>query len=234
MKTEKATGCSDTEPRGLPTKRLRVLRWVEINGECPVPIPISQDQNWREEEDGEGPSREFREEERKLIWEQSRKDGWNEGFKAGYQEGHEVAVAEMRGLVGALGTIRKGLEESRSQMLRELEKEITTLALEIAEKLALQEITTSPEAVIKLVRKVVERSGSRKSLKVRLSPDDYRCLKEAQKDLFASMADMDELDLVEDESLRAGDCVVETSAGIVDARMERRLERLKNSVMEEG
>ncbi len=165
--------------------------------------------------------------------EKAREAGWNEGFKAGYRDGREQAVGELRGLVGALETVRRGMENSRSEMLRELEREITALALEVAEKLALQEINANPEAVRNLVRKVIERAGEKRSLRVRLSPEDCRRLREGRQELMASLVEVGELDLVEDESLEAGDCVVETSSGIVDARMERRMERLRSSVMGE-
>ncbi len=208
--------------------RGRVLRRVEVLGVQRVPAAGEDGMAAQGAPRGE----ELQEALGEAV-ERAREAAWNEGFQSGYRDGREQALGELRGLVGAMETVRRGLENSRSEMLRELEREITALALEIAEKLALQEITANPEAVGNLVRKVIDRAGERKALRVRLSPEDYRRLREGRKELVASLAEVGELDLVEDESLTVGDCVVETSSGIVDARMERRLEKVRSSVMDE-
>lgn len=208
--------------------RGRVLRRVEVLGVQRVPA-IGEDGVAAQGVPGGGEPQEALGEAVARAREAAR----NEGFQSGYRDGREQALGELRGLVGAMETVRRGLENSRSEMLLELEREITALALEIAEKLALQEITANPEAVGNLVRKVIDRAGERKALRVRLSPEDCRRLKEGRKELMASLAEVGELDLVEDESLTVGDCVVETSSGIVDARMERRLEKVRSSVMDE-
>lgn len=158
---------------------------------------------------------------------------WQEGYRAGFKEGRERAVEEMRGIVGALETIRREMENSRASILRELEREITALALEIAEKLALQELTGNPEAVSRLVKRVVEKATDRKSLRVRLSPEDYRALQEKRRELLASLVDVGELNIVEDDQLGKGDCVVETTTGIIDARMDKRMEKIRSSVLGE-
>ncbi len=211
----------------------RVLRQVEVMGVRRVPV-FPEAGLPEEATPGTCAAREGQEFALREEMEKAREAGWNEGFQAGYRDGREQAVGELRGLAGALETVRRGLENSRSEMLRELEREITALALEIAEKLALQEITANPEAVRNLVSRVIEKAGDKRSLRVRLSPEDCRRLREGRKELMASLVELGELDLVEDESLGVGDCVVETSSGIVDARMGRRVERIRSSVMGEG
>jgi flagellar assembly protein FliH len=206
---------------------------VEVSGKCVVPrVEDGKEEAPRPAGDGGEDPRKGGE---AIVESAVREAAWNEGFKAGYREGREIALNEMRGIVGALETVRRGLENSRADLLRELEREITSLAVEIGEKLALQELTSSPEAVANLVRRVVERASEKKSLRVRLNPGDFRILQEKRKELLANMVDVGELDLVEDRTLGLGDCVVETTAGIIDARLQARMERIRNSVLgEEG
>lgn len=215
---------------GVPS-RLRVLRRVEITGKCPVPN-LGEGKAAESVSGGRFPYTQA-EEEAEFDRRSAYEEAWNEGFGAGYREGKEQAWSEVRGIVGALETVRRGLENSRSDLLRELEKEIVTLALEIAEKLALQELTSNPEAVSNLVRRVIDRAAEKKSLRVRLSPSDYRLLREKRRELIANMVDVGHLDLVEDGNLQPGDCVVETAAGLIDARLHRRLERIRDSVLGE-
>ncbi|MBC7230066.1 MAG: hypothetical protein H5T74_06710 [Actinobacteria bacterium] len=220
----------ETSPHERRRIRGKVLPRVEVLGVVSVPAvePCSDEEDLqRRHAQDEG----YEVLEREIL-ESAREAAREEGFRAGYRDGREQAMGELRGLVGALETVRRGLENSRAEMLRELEREITALALEIAEKLALQEITANPEAVRNLVRRVIERAGEKRSLRVRLSPEDCRRLREGRKELLASLVEVGDLDLVEDESLSVGDCVVETSSGIVDARLERRVERVRSSVME--
>ncbi len=196
---------------GGPSK-LRVLKRVEITGRCPVPGAKAGGESSREHvaerlsASPEGVS---------ATRDEAYEEGWRLGYKSGYEEGKELAWSEMRAMVGALETVRRGLENSRSGLLRELEKEISMLALEIAEKLALQELTNNQDAVANLVRRVIDRATEKRSLRVRLSPADYRVLQERRKELMANMVDVGRLDLVEDGTLGRGDCVVETASGMI-------------------
>jgi flagellar assembly protein FliH len=156
---------------------------------------------------------------------------WREGFQAGHEEGCKLGYAEVGSLVGSLETLRMGIEDSRSVLLKELEREIASLAMEIAEKLMLQELKVNPETIITVVRRVIERASDRKSLRIRISPDDCSILQERREELLAGIVELKHFDLVSDSSLRPGDCIVETKAGTIDARLDRRVERVREQLV---
>ena len=142
----------------------------------------------------------------------------------------EQAAAEMKSLVTALETMRQGLENRRASLLAALEEEVVELAVEVAEKLMLHDLDVNPDAVVDLVRNVIARASERKSLRVRLSPEDYAAIEERRKELDDSMADLGDFEMVNDRSLVHGDCIVETQAGTIAARLDRRLEKTVRSV----
>jgi len=225
-------------------ERGNVLRGVQIMGVHPVPVPsplyatrhVSEDSLELERDDSrtEPAIRAMLdnafEEGRKQGYFSGSQDGRQDGFSSGCREGMEQAAAEMKSLVTALETMRQGLENRRASLLAALEEEVVELAVEVAEKLMLHDLDVNPDAVVDLVRNVIARASERKSLRVRLSPEDYAAIEERRKELDDSMADLGDFEMVNDRSLVHGDCIVETQAGTIDARLDRRLEKTVRSV----
>lgn len=157
-------------------------------------------------------------------------EGRREGVRAGYEEGLRQAYDEMRASLATMEAIRKSVEGRRVSLIEELDNEITSLAMEIAEKIMLNEIEANPDAIVAVARKVIDRATERRGLKVRLSKQDYEVMRDREKDLMAGIVDVDEFSIVEDGTLARGDCVVETCSGVIDARLSARLNNVRDKL----
>lgn len=158
------------------------------------------------------------------------REGLQQGTQAGYEDGLKRAYDEMRASMAALEAMRKSMESRRGSLIKDLDREITALAMEIAEKLMLNELEANPEAIVQVARKVIDRATERRGLKVRLNREDYEVLQERKKELMAGIVDLDEFTIVEDSTLGRGDCVVETSSGVIDARISARLNNVRSAL----
>lgn len=108
--------------------------------------------------------------------------------------------------------------EREVERIRAEERESTPrLALALAEKLVSAELADRPELVAHIVDESVSRLSRATRIVVRLHPSDV--------DLAPPREPWHEV--VADESLSRGDCIVESNVGRVDARMRTRIESLR-------
>lgn len=213
----------------LPSPENRVFKHVRLAGVCRVPTPLSAQAGTRLE-NGLTPELTAVLEMEK---ERAREEGARKGFEEGYREGWEMARKEAGKLVTAAAALREGMERARLELLRRLELELAEMAVEIGEKLAMQQLEADEDSLREMLRAVIARAADRRTLRVRMNPRDLHLLAERVREVALSFVDVEGVELVEDPGMLPGGCVVETPAGIVDARLERRLERVRSALLPE-
>jgi flagellar assembly protein FliH len=147
-----------------------------------------------------------------------------EGERQGWQKAEaEVAAALVR-LGDALGRV----ESIARAMARPYATELVELALIVARELVGAEVQRDPAPLIQLVERCLENVAGESSITVRLHPADRAALLAARPDL-AGAAD---LRVVDDPSLARGGCAVESARRLVDARLEERLDNVRDGLRE--
>ncbi len=128
-------------------------------------------------------------------------------------EAREAARAELAAGYAELGRARR-------EALEGVEAAIGELAVAVAERIVFEALEAEPERVRTLVREATDRVRRATRVRVRVSPLDA-----------AQLLELD-AEVVEDDSITRGGCVVETELGDVDARLEVRLEALARALGE--
>ena len=132
----------------------------------------------------------------------------------GLAEGRETGLAEVTERLAAI-------EIERERLLAGQEKEIVAMVLEIAQKVVAREL--KKKAVVDIVRQALRQAvGGR--VVVKLNPSDKSKVAKEALDETRTVV------LEEDESIRAGGCVVETELGSVDARLETQWEAIRKAL----
>lgn len=124
--------------------------------------------------------------------------------------------AQARKLVELLGRVEAELEQLRSEQ----QEATTRLAFALAEKLAGAELEARPSLVARIVEASLARLPRASRVVVRLHPDDVALVPLTQP--FH--------EVLADDSLARGDCIIESNVGRVDARMRTRIESLRSAL----
>jgi len=108
-----------------------------------------------------------------------------------------------------------------------------TLAIAIAGKLLRRQLELRPEDAAGMVSAALQLSAGSRRVEVRLHPDDLELLTADQTLATSSGLSTlaDEL-LVADETLERGDCLVQTTDGRIDARLEMLLDRITTELLD--
>ena len=147
--------------------------------------------------------------------EEARQAGHDEGFAAGREAGLRDAHDAMR------------------DYLMQAEDVIVSIAMTAVERVLPQHFIDVPQMVLPIVRDAIERVKDQKEIVVHVPPDSYDFVLMARDELRGIVTAGDSsLSITSDESLKPGDCLVETPNGSVDARLQTQIEQLKKAVRE--
>lgn len=116
-------------------------------------------------------------------------------------------------------------DNERTGYFRRVESEIVQLALAIARKILQREVELDPALLIALVRVALDKMQCGTSVRIRVSSEDA--------DLWRKCGDANtggaRWEIVADETMSSGDCVVETELGTADFGFEAQLRDVQES-----
>lgn len=167
--------------------------------------------------------------EAEAILENSKEEGYKAGYDAGYSEGHDEAVAIIEGERESLLQRRKELEEEYENMVSELEPRFIALLSSIYEHIFHVKLAENKEVVFYLIQDAIRKVEGNKNFIIHVSKEDYGFVSMQKKELLAGLA-VDSAEIVEDMTLHANECFIETSGGIFDCSLETQLAGLKREL----
>ena len=158
--------------------------------------------------------------ERKDILERAR----TEGFAAGRQRG-EAGFAEQ---IDALGAVIASAHTALQAGIAGTEDVMVEIAFEAVCKIVGDAMQRS-DGVVAVVREILRGVRERERLLVRVAPADHEVLERHRAQLLQG-ENGQTIDLVADERVVLGGCLVETTGGTLDGRLETQLRRLVDTL----
>lgn len=171
------------------------------------------------------------------IREEAKAAGHEEGTAAGREEGiAQIREEEKERLLAANANAEKTMsdakEASRAYLLQ-AEDEIAAIAMDIADKVLPQHFIDVPQIILPLIRKALLKVKDQPEVVIRVSPGDYDLVLLARSEFQTILEGSSAvLEVRSDEHLGAGDCILETPNGNVDARMATQLEIIRQAVQD--
>lgn len=162
-------------------------------------------------------------------------NGQEEGFKKGYQDGFESGKKEsFQKLVDFFGILDKSAKEIskfKEDILRESENEIAKMSLSIAKKVINKELLIDPSIVLTIIRDALSKIYYKKKFVIYVNPLDLELVKSEQEKVSSVLENFESFVIKPSSQVEPGGCIVETESGTVDARVESKYEKVKESVI---
>lgn len=155
-----------------------------------------------------------------------------EGYEQGYRSALEEARDEADKYRAQARQVLAGAEETRRQAIEGLKEEILTLAVAIAEKVLARELETHPDAVLNVAEEAVQLAGNRKYVVLWVNPAQLEICRAHRDQMAAHLPPRAELQIMADEAVEPGGCVVENEYGRVDAKLSTRWQTMLASLRE--
>ncbi len=156
-----------------------------------------------------------------------RSEAESAGFAAGHQAGRDAALAEVTELLAAAreeaDRTRVGARDAALALGRKMAERIVGRAVEL-----------SPDTIADIVAQALAASRARAGvLTLRVSALDLPAVEAARARLAAVAAGV-QIHVVADPQIDRGGCIVETSVGRLDARLDTQLDALTKALASGG
>ncbi|MBE8951601.1 MAG: flagellar assembly protein FliH [Quinella sp. 1Q7] len=175
----------------------------------------------------------------KTVREEAQKSGYDDGYKDGKADGikdgkdhieDELAEIVRKANDDAQKTIQDAKEQTAEYFIR-AEDDVVKVVMLAIEKILPQHFLDVPQVILPVVREAIKHVRDQKEIKIHVEPYSYDLILMARSEFQSMLTDGTAIiEIVSDEALKPGDCVIETPNGDVDARLSTQLNLMKSAI----
>ncbi|GGD68393.1 FliH/SctL family protein [Paenibacillus nasutitermitis] len=166
------------------------------------------------------------------LMEQIRRDGFQQGHEEGRQNAEQEVRAQWETMLTEARSILDSAYQTKEQIIQESEPFLVELSAAIAEKIINRQLTVSPEWSLDLIRKSLERRREQGVIILCISPNQLTFVQAAREELSLVIDSQAELQIVPDVSVKDFGCVIRSSFGSIDARIDTQLSEIKRELIQ--
>jgi flagellar assembly protein FliH len=157
------------------------------------------------------------------------RDAYEKGFAQGQQDGLAIEKRHMEENAKQLDEILKSLDALKGQIYRETEEEMVRLSMAIAGKVIRKELRTGKQIIGETIRAAMKLLVDASQVRIRVSPED---MEEVERILpsVAAGAKAGRVQILEDQGLTKGGCVLQTGFGSVNATVEDQMALVEKEI----
>ncbi len=157
-----------------------------------------------------------------------------QGLDEAKQSARQAAVQHLdqrlQTLMPALQQNIEQIQQERVEWLGHWEANAVRLAVAIAERIIRRELSQQPEITLDLVHEALELAAGSEQVKIHLNPQDVETLGQQADAWTGQLSRCAPSDIVADESVSPGGCVVKTEFGEIDQQIESQLVRMEEEL----
>jgi flagellar assembly protein FliH len=155
----------------------------------------------------------------------------HQAYQKGFMEGEQTGIAscaqQIESVLESLHQALVQVQNLRQEMYHAIEKEVVELALAIARKVVCQEVTTNKDLVVCVAKEALSKVKVPGQITLKLNPSDLQVINDTKSHLEHLKNHIDKINFESEETIPSGGCVIETTMGKIDARLEKQFEVLE-------
>lgn len=163
-------------------------------------------------------------------YEEGQKNGYEDGYKEAYEENIEKAKLEATNIIDLANEELKQSKEKVVSYLKENQKNIVNLILEIAEKV-LREKFDNPSSINSLVTEVINEYELKQNFVIRLNPIYKENIENELEALRKTKKINDDVFVLVDENIKEGNLIIDTENGKITTGIDTILEKIKEELL---
>lgn len=174
---------------------------------------------------------ERRQQDESAVSEASAK-GYEEGIARGTAIGEAEARSQYEHLLGEGRAIVEGAVAAKHRLIQESEPFLIELSCAIAEKIIGKQLTLQPQWSVELVRSVLARRREQGIITLCVSSEHFQSMLDAREELMLAIDSQAELQIIPDSTIKGHGCVIRSSFGSIDARIDTQLSEIKKGLQQ--
>lgn len=161
-----------------------------------------------------------------MITEEARRQGFDAGVIQGLSEGQHQLEEQMQEFQADMEESRRAFEMERDS----LEPYFAGLVADLVEKIIGVSCSEYKDVILYLIQRAVAGLGQPDQISIRVSRDDMPVVTSGKSKLLELLPEVSKFDLVEDASLQASQCIIETENQIIDCSLDVQLDSLRSKL----
>ena len=146
----------------------------------------------------------------------------------GLQQGRAAAETQFKQQLQTLRALIESIQSERKGYVDDLGDTAAEIVYAAVAKILGDGF--EPGHAVAAVREAIRCSRERGRLLIRVAPDDFKLLSSRRAELLEGASTSD-VELVADEQVKCGGCLLEGSSGTLDARLETQMQRLREALV---
>jgi flagellar assembly protein FliH len=163
------------------------------------------------------------------IMENAKSEGFSTGYKEGYDQGYQEGYGASEVLIDEANELKHNATLHYEQIIQNSEGQLMDLVMEITQKVLEKEMDDDDEIIFNLVKKGLGRLTQTELLKIRVSEADYINLVSMKKRILPLLDKVGDIQIVQDDNMSKGDCIMETDSGNIDSGVQTQLDYIKTA-----
>jgi|YNPMSStandDraft_2_1061718.scaffolds.fasta_scaffold09686_2 flagellar assembly protein FliH len=159
---------------------------------------------------------------------------YDRGFADGQDSARAIYQAEIQLHTQWIKRFDKIAFELKKAFLQEQQKfndALIKLALEISRQIIGFTAIESEKLVTEQINRVFSELKDEEIFKIELNPDDLDVLKNVKSNII-NFTENNKIEVIANQSLERGSCLLHTSAGIIDGRISTQIKRIQQALIE--
>lgn len=152
-----------------------------------------------------------------------------EGYAAGFDEGNKAADVQLEAAKTELADRENILNEEYNNLVNELEPEFALVVGELVEKIT-GVVVEETDVLHYLIDRTLKQLPVSESYCIHVCPEKIYEVEKCKDELKAALPEGAFFDIVSDESLNMGQCLVETPTHMLDCGLDTQLKNLKQEL----
>lgn len=157
-------------------------------------------------------------------------EAYQQGLRQGEETARQEVLAQLSPLLTAFQQATTEITQLRATVLQQAEEDVLTLAFQFARKIIQHEISEHRHVLATTLRRALAHVAEQDEIVVRVHPDDLTYATELQQELRQTLGDIKALTIRSDSAIGRGGCIVDSSLGSIDARIEAQFDELERRV----
>jgi flagellar assembly protein FliH len=155
-----------------------------------------------------------------------------EAYKKAFKEKQAIVEEEAAPLIERVNAILEPLESGFERIRSRARAEVLQLAVAVASKIVRREVNLDPNIVLASVHKAIDLSLQKHTVRVIMNTEDLAAVSQYLPAIRTAFARVENINLVSDDTMPQGGCIVESGSGTVDMRIETQLAKIERELLQ--
>ncbi len=157
-------------------------------------------------------------------------EAYQKAYQLGLDEGLKKAFAEKTNKINfdlnELENLMNQINVLKEELVKQNEAHIVQLVYDIARRIAFDHIEEKPEIVISVIKNAIEMAQADEDVNVLVAASQVEFLEKMKAQTGREFEFLRKVKFQVSDQVTSGGCIIETNFGVVDARIEERVNKL--------